>query len=160
MCSTSSSLHYKRGSNSVPPPSLQSLLHRRCWASHTWPNKCSCLVRLSIAPWTRAIRSSSDVTGASYTILFNYHIVNSREVSDLVIKELVPLYIFIALDYVIWGVSGHFYQNPQMAKGLHTCCIRLPKRFGTNCDTRSFSNFRRSTAAKPLVSGQGFLLEQ
>ena len=56
--------------NSVPPTSLQSLLHRRSWVSHTWPNKFSCLVRLSIALWTRAMRSSSDVTGIPYTILF------------------------------------------------------------------------------------------
>ena len=28
-----------------------------------------------------------------------------------------------------------------MAKGLHTCYIRKPKRIKTNCDTRSFSNF-------------------
>ena len=54
-------MHYKRGSNYVPPTSMQSL-HRRFYASYTWPNKCSCLARLSIAPWTRAIRSSSDVS--------------------------------------------------------------------------------------------------
>ena len=60
----------KWGSNCAPPTSLQSLLHRRCWASHTWPNKCSCLVRFSIAPWTRTIRSSSDVAGVPYTMLF------------------------------------------------------------------------------------------
>ena len=28
-----------------------------------------------------------------------------------------------------------------MTEGLHACCIRAPKRIGTNCDTRSFSNF-------------------
>ena len=33
-------------------------------------NKYSYLLRLSIAPWTRAIRSSSDVTGVPYIILF------------------------------------------------------------------------------------------
>ena len=49
----------KWGSNRVPPTSLQRLLHRQCWASHSLPNKCSCLVKLLISPWTRAIRSSS-----------------------------------------------------------------------------------------------------
>ena len=44
MCSTLSSPYYKRASNSVPPTSLQFLLHRRYWASHTWPNKCGCLI--------------------------------------------------------------------------------------------------------------------
>ena len=38
--------------------------------THTWPNKCCYLVRLSIAPWTRAIRSSPDITGVPYAILF------------------------------------------------------------------------------------------
>ena len=70
MCSTSSSLRYKRGSNCVPPTSLQSLLHRWCWVSSTWPNQNGCLVRISIAPCSRTIRSSSDVTGVPYTILF------------------------------------------------------------------------------------------
>ena len=28
-----------------------------------------------------------------------------------------------------------------MAEGLHTCCIRKPKRIGTNFLIRSFSNF-------------------
>ena len=28
-----------------------------------------------------------------------------------------------------------------MAIGLHTSCIKTPKRIWTNCDTRSFSNF-------------------
>ena len=69
MCSTLSSLYYKRGSNCVPPTSLQSL-YWQCWASRTWSNKCGCLVRLSIASWTHAIRSSSDITGVPYTILF------------------------------------------------------------------------------------------
>ena len=38
-------------------------------------------------------------------------------------------------------IFRNFYQRPQMAKGLQTCCIRTPKRIETNCDTRSFSNF-------------------
>ena len=53
--------------------------------------------------------------------------------------ELALLYHSIDLER--WGDSAHFYQGPQMAKGLHTCCIRTPKWIGTNCDTRSFSNF-------------------
>ena len=47
-----------------------------------------------IAPWTRAIRSSSDVTGVPYTILF-IPIENSREVSDLVTTKLYLLYQLI-----------------------------------------------------------------
>ena len=134
MCSTSSNLHYKRGSNCVPPPSLQNL-HRRCRASRAWAGKCCCLVRLSVAPWTRTIRSSSDVTGVPYTTQ------KSLEVSDLVTMlatELVPLYQYIYLES--WGDSAHFYQSLQMAKGLYTCCIRTPTRIGTNSSTRSFSN--------------------
>ena len=52
-------------------------LLRHCRASyiggaelHTRHNKCSFLVRLSIAPWTRAIKSFSDVTGVPHTTLF------------------------------------------------------------------------------------------
>ena len=94
-----------------------------------------------IAPWTRAIRSSSDVTGVPCTILFILPHRNSRELSNLVTTELVPLHQSIDLGMQRWGESAHFYQSPQMAKGLHTCCIRTPKRIATNCDTRSFSNF-------------------
>ena len=35
MYSASSSVHYKRNSNCVAPTSLQRLLHRPCWTTHT-----------------------------------------------------------------------------------------------------------------------------
>ena len=73
MCSKSCSLYYKRDSNCVPPTSLQSLLHRRCRASHTWPNKFSCLVRLSIAPWTHAASPPL----ALQVCLILYHILHT-----------------------------------------------------------------------------------
>ena len=53
-----------------------------CWTSKTRPNrpKCCCLLRLSIDQWTRAIRSSSDVTPySSY-----YPTENSREVWEVI----------------------------------------------------------------------------
>ena len=115
MFSISSSLHHKRGSNCVSPMSVQRLLHRRCWASHTWPNNCSCLVRLSIAPWI-LIRSSSDVTP--------YSSHYPTEVSDLVTilsTELVPPLQIHRFGYVTLRDSAHFYHSPQMAKGLRTC---------------------------------------
>ena len=60
--------------------------------------KCGCLVRLSIAPWTRAIRSS-DVTRVPYSSY--YPTETSREVLHLVTMlstELDPLYQSIDLD--------------------------------------------------------------
>ena len=144
MCSTSSSLHYKWGSSCVSRTSLQNLF-RQCWVSYTWPNKCICLIRLSITLWTCAIRSSPNITGLPYTVLFifssYYPTENSLEVSDPVTTELVTLYQSIDLDMWHWGDFVHFYQSPQMTKGLPICCIRTPKRIGTNSDTRSFSNF-------------------
>ena len=57
---------HKRGSNCVPPTSMQSLQRRR-WPTRTWSNKCGCLEIISVAPCTLAMRSSSDVTGVAYT---------------------------------------------------------------------------------------------
>ena len=61
---------YKRGWNCVPPPWMQSLQRRR-WTARKWSNKCGCLERISIAPYTLKIRPSSDITGVSYTKAFN-----------------------------------------------------------------------------------------
>ena len=46
-----------------------------------------------------------------------------------------------------------------MAKGWHTCCIRIPKRIGTNCDTRSFSNFDALQHLNRSFLDRGFLLK-
>ena len=71
MCNASSSLHYKRGSNCVPPTSLQ-IVHRRCWASHTWPHTCGCLVK----SFYRSVDSCNKVLFCRYSSTI-HHILHT-----------------------------------------------------------------------------------
>ena len=72
--------------------------------------------------------------------------------------ELVPLCQSFDLDMYRWGDFAHFDQSPQTAKELHTCCIRSPKRIGTNCGTRSFANFYGLQHQNPAFPDRGSLL--
>ena len=115
---------------------LQSLLQRQCWASHTWP--ISAVVFQSLRG---LVQEGPPLMLQEYrTAYYSYcPTENSHEVSDLVIMlstELVPTYQAIDLCMQLLGDSAHFSHSPQMAKRLHTCSINTPKRTGTNRDTR------------------------
>ena len=109
-------------------------------------------VRLSIAPWTRAIRSSSDVTGVTYTVLFILpHRKQSRGVRSGdhadhgTITPSTNLSIWICNVQVIPHIS---IEVRRWLKGCIPAVLGHQKE-SEQFDTRSFSNFNARQQWQP-----------